>query len=246
MNENEKKSYNPGPAQIFGAVVYVGVVIAVTTLFISFVLTAFVKNAYLSRVVMTIAGILVGASSLAFPVSLHSWTFEKVHRRVTIGFYYGEIVIMAVNAVVSFMNLLSRNTGAVIPEWALLYEPFSVGSIVYTLLAWGTIFLLDPEHKRIQKEREVEARRIQKENEAEEKFRDALASKDLEFVNSIEGERQIAEVAALRIRERFGAERFTTEKKHFGVSAGAVPAPAVFQKKEASSPLEELDGEKGG
>jgi len=242
--DEQKKTYNPAFAQIFGALVYIGVVLAVTTLFISFVLSAFPANAYLSRIVMTLAGLLVGASSVAFPVALHSWTFEKTHRRVTIGFYYGEIVIMAVNAVVSFMNLLSQNTGSAIPEWALLYEPFSVGSIVFTLLAWGTIFLFDPEHARVQKEREIEAHRLEKERQADDKFNDALADKELEFVSSIEGEEQVARVVTQRIQEKYGAERFAG-KKHFGVPAGAVPAPAPFVKKEANMPpLPELDDDK--
>lgn len=232
---NEVKKYNPVPAQIFGAFVYIGVVVAVTTLFISFVLSAFPKDAYLSRVVMTIAGLLVGASSIAFPVALHTWTFEKIHRSVTVGFYYGEIMIMAINAIVSFMNLLSKNTGTAIPEWALLYEPFSVGTIVYTLLAWGTIFLLDPEHKRIQKERERTTQRAEKEQMADEKFQDELANKDLEFINSIEGEQQIAAVAIQRIRNKYGADRFSTDKRHFGVPIGAEPAPAPFVKKEATT-----------
>lgn len=149
---------------------------------------------------------------------------------------------MAVNAVVSFMNLLSVNTGAAVPEWALLYEPFSVGSIVYTLLAWGTIFLMDPEHKRIQKEREIETRRIEKARQAEEKFHDALADQELEFVNSIEGEQQVAAVVTERIREKYGADKFAG-KKHFGVPPGSVPAPAPFVKKESTSPLAESDGD---
>ena len=239
--DEQKKSYNPTPAQIFASVVYIGVVMAVTTLFISFVLSAFPHNAYLSRVVMTIAGLLMGASSIAFPVALHTWTFEKIHRRVTIAFYYGEVAIMAVNAVTSFMNLLSRNGKTAIPEWALLYEPFSVGTIVFTLLAWGTIFLFDPEHKRIQKDREDEVRRLSKEREAQDRFDNALAEKELEFVNSIEGEQQVALVVSERIRAKYDVGKYSTEKKHFGVSSGYVPAPASFVKKEATSPLGELD-----
>lgn len=79
MNNN----YNPKPAMTFAAVVYIGVVLAATTLFISFVLTAFPPDAYLSRIVMVIAGLLIGASSVAFPVALHTWTFEKGHRMWT-------------------------------------------------------------------------------------------------------------------------------------------------------------------
>jgi len=55
---NEEPKYNPKPAMTFASVVYSGVVIAGTTLFISFVLTAFPPDAYLSRVVMVVAGLL--------------------------------------------------------------------------------------------------------------------------------------------------------------------------------------------
>ena len=74
-----KNKYNPQPAKIFAACVYVGVVLAASTLFISFVLTAFPADAYLSRGIMVVAGLMIGASSIAFPVALHSWTIEKSH-----------------------------------------------------------------------------------------------------------------------------------------------------------------------
>lgn len=232
---NEQSKLNINGAMIFAALVYLGVVIAVTTLFISMVLTAFPQDAYLSRIVMTFAGLLVGASSLAFPVALHYWTHEKKHRAWTIAFYYGEIVIMAVNAVVSFMTLLAKNTNYEVPEWAVLYEPFSIGAVVYTLLSWATIFLLDPQHKRLQKEKD-----------ADDAFFDALADKRLEFVNSSQGEDLIIQIASDQARERYNPDKFRDAKKQFGTKKdGSIPAPAPFVKKEASSPspLPEADDE---
>ena len=231
MNEKE---YKPNGAKLFGALVYVGVVFAATTLFISMVLSAFAADAYLSRTVMTLAGLLVGASMLAFPVALHTWTVEKNHRLATTILYYVEMVFIAVNTVVSFLVLLGKNTGYNVPEWALLYEPFSVAAIVYTLAAWGTVFLLDPEHKRTQKSRE-----------ADEKFFDAVADKRLEFVNSVEGEQIVLEIASADIQRRYDPANYKPGKQHFGVARGSVPAPAPFVKKEAvtPSPLSDQDGE---
>jgi hypothetical protein len=214
----EQKKYNPQPAMYFGGAVYVGVVAAATTLFISFVLTAFPPNAYFSRVVMTIGGVLIGASMLAFPVALHTWTVEKIHRLVATGLYYGEMLLIMINTIVSFMSLLAVYSDFVMPEWAKLYEPFAIGSIVYTLAAWGTVFLLDPAHKRTQKERE-----------ADEKLYDRIAEKRLEFVESIEGEDVIAKIVAADIETRYDPEKFKRERKHFG---SPIPAPAVFVKKE--------------
>lgn len=227
MNNN----YNPKPAMTFAAIVYIGVVLAATTLFISFVLTAFPPDAYLSRIVMVIAGLLIGASSVAFPVALHTWTFEKGHRMWTTAFYYGEILIMAINTVVSFMSLLGQRTGYVVPEWALLYEPFSVGAIVYTLFAWGTVFLLDPEHKRTQQVRELK-----------DNYETEVSNKRMEFIRSIEGEQAIAAAASADIQEMLSSQR--NGKKHFGTPVG-IPAPAPFVKMEASlPPLPQLDDEK--
>ncbi len=224
MNEKE---YKPNGAKLFAALVYIGVVLAATTLFISMVLSAFPADAYFSRVVMGLAGLLIGASMLAFPVALHTWTVEKTHRLATTILYYIEMAFIAVNTVVSFLVLLGKNTGYAVPEWAVLYEPFSVAAIVYTLAAWGTVFLLDPEHKRTQKARE-----------ADEKFHDLVADKRMEFVNSVEGEQVILQIATADIQKRYDPENFKRDKQHFGVARGVVPAPAnsPFVAKQAVSP----------
>lgn len=219
---NGQSTYNPKPAMTFASIVYAGVVVAGTTLFISFVLSAFPKDAYLSRIVMVLAGLLIGSSAIAFPYALHTWTFEKTHRAWTTAFYYGEIIIMAVNVIVSFMNLLSVNTGYAAPEWAILYEPFSVGAIVYTLAAWGTVFLLDPTHKQTQMARDTKI-----------EFEREVAKKRIEFVKSIEGEAAIARAASQDIEHMLLEER--NGKRHFGVPAGSVPAPAPFVKKDAEA-----------
>lgn len=226
---NNKSEYNPKPAQTFAAIVYVGVVIAASTLFISFVLTAFPDNAYLSRTIMVIAGILIGASAIAFPIALHTWTIEKTHHTITTAFYYGEITILAINTVVSFMSLLASNTKYVVPEWAALYEPFSVGAMIYTLVAWGTIFLMDPEHKRIQQNRQLK-----------EGFEKEVDKIRMEYLKSIEGSQAVANAAYEDIQVLLSEQR--NGRKHFGVPTGSIPAEAPFVAKEqVKPPLSELD-----
>jgi len=223
MNTNNVPKYNPQPAKIFAATVYVGVVLAASTLFISFVLTAFPGNAYLSRVVMVVAGLLIGASAICFPVALHSWTIEKTHHAWTTGLYFGEIGILAVNTIVAFMILLAKNTGYDLPEWAILYEPFSVAAIIYTLFAWGCVFLLDPEHKRIQQSRQLK-----------DDYEKEIGKKKMEFIRSIEGEQAIATAASSDIQEMLTADR--NGKRHFGQPI-EVSATKPFEVKQSTSEL---------
>lgn len=234
MVQDEKKiaqNKDLANARTFGGVVYVGGVLAATVLFISFVLTAFPPDAYFSRLVMTVAGMAVGASMLAFPVALHKWVITKDHRKWGVPLYYGEMLIIAVNTVTSFVSLLSKYTGYASPEWVVLYEPFSVVSIIFTVFAWGTLFLTDPDHKLQANERDAETR-----------FQNKLASKREEFIDSAEGEDLIIEIATQDIKSRWNVERFADGKKHFGTGQPATPAPAVFVKKEASTPpLPQLD-----
>lgn len=226
MNEdkNIERSKNLANARTFGGVVYIGGVLAATTLFISFVLTAFPQDAYFSRVVMTVAGLAVGASMLAFPIALHYWVITKQHRKWAIPLYYGEMLIIGINTVVSFVTLLSKMTGYAAPEWAILFEPFSVVSIIYTVFAWGTIFQTDPAHKLQADEQEAETRFAQK-----------LARKRDEFIDSAEGEDLIIQIASQDIKTRWNMERFADGKKHFGTSNTAIPASALFVKKEATT-----------
>jgi glucan phosphoethanolaminetransferase (alkaline phosphatase superfamily) len=226
--KEETQKYNPAPAMIFAAIVYAGVVLAATTLFISFVLTAFPTNAYLSRIVMVVGGLLIGASSIAFPVALHTWTIEKKHRAWTTFFYYGEVGIMAINTVVAFMSLLGQHTDYIVPEWALLYEPFSVAAIVYTLFAWGTTFLLDPAHKRTQQSRQLK-----------DDYESEVAKKRMEFLHSIEGEQTIAAAAAADIQTMLLEQR--NGKKHFGTPEVAVNPDVGFVKKETNTPAVKID-----
>lgn len=176
-------------ARNFGGTVYVGGVVAASALFIAFVLTAFPKEAYLSRVIMTVAGAAVGASMLAFPYALHNWTIEKKHRKITIWLYYIEMIFIGVNTVVSFVNLLARVTGYAAPEWAILYEPFSVGSIIYVIFAWGTIFLTDPESRIKQQKREYD-----------QTFKEQVSQTKLEYLASPEGRMDVAAEARIEIQ----------------------------------------------
>ena len=215
--------YNPQPAKIFAGVVYVGVVMAASTLYISFVLQAFPADAYLSRAIMTLAGILIGASAIAFPVALHSWTIERNHHAWTTGFYYGEILFLAMNTVVAFMSLLSRNAGYAAPAWAIMFEPFSIMAIIYTLGSWGTVFILDPEHKRTQMDRQLK-----------DDFETEVAKKRLEFVRSVEGENAIAAFASNDIQNLLANRG--NGKTHFGAPL-EVTANKPFEVKQADVEL---------
>lgn len=204
MNEKTEFQKQRSGAMLFGAVVYVGVVLASTTLFITFVLTAFPKDAYFTRFIMTIAGLLIGASMLAFPVALHTWAVGGTHRTVTTLLYYGEMGIVALNSIVSFASLLAKYSGYTMPEWVLLYEPFSIVAIVYTLAAWGTIFQLDPMAKSRERERQ-----------AEQLFNEKVSKKELEFLDSIEGEDAIIAAATAKVQEKYQRD-YTGQPKHFG------------------------------
>lgn len=206
MNTEDKKFEDSrSNARLFGGAVYVGGVLAATMLFITFVLTAFPSNAYFSRIIMTIAGLAVGASMLAFPIALHNWAIEKKHRAIATGLYYVEMLFIGINTIVSFVNLLASVTGYAAPEWAVLYEPFSVVSIIYVIFAWGTIFNTDPEARNKQKKREYEQTR-----------RSIIEDVKLEYLNATEGRADIARQAQIEIAE---SARKTDNKSFF-------PAPA--------------------
>lgn len=203
-NAVTKEEYEKGRGQAMTLawLVYGGVVVAASTLFISFVLSAFPDKAYFSRTVMTTAGVLVGLSMIAFPYALHKWAIEPTHRKWTVAFYYGEILLIAVNTFVSFVTLLSKNAGFTAPEWAVLYEPFSILAIIYTLVAWGTVFLTDPHHKSTVKGLQ-----------AMQTFDERVSDKLVEFVESIEGRQAIQRAAEKKIEKLFDASRFDTNPK---------------------------------
>ncbi len=221
---------NRDTARGFSTAVYIGGVIAASMLFISFILLAFPADAYFTRTVMTVAGVMVGGSMLAFPYALHHWTITKDHRKVTTVLYYVEMAIICVNTVVSFVSMLAKFSDYNAPEWVVLYEPFSVASIIYTIFAWGTVFLLDPDHKLQADERDADAR-----------FAKKLASKREAFIDSVEGEDVIAAIATEDVRERYSPERYRKTPKHFGSGQASIPAPAPFFTKEAKVPLGQLD-----
>ncbi|MEG7769298.1 hypothetical protein U2086_14750, partial [Listeria monocytogenes] len=89
----------------FATAVYIGGVVGVTMLFISFILLAFPSDAYFTRAIMTASGLMVGGSMLAFPYALHNWTVTKEHRKWTTILYYTEMAFIAVNTIVSFVSL---------------------------------------------------------------------------------------------------------------------------------------------
>lgn len=217
-NEHEFKK-NRSIARGLGAAVYIGAVVAATMLFISFILLAFPKDAYFSRVIMTVAGLMVGGSMLAFPFALHNWAITGDHRKWTTILYYLEMTIICVNTIVSFVSLLAKYTGYAAPEWVVLYEPFSIASIVYTVFAWGTVFLTDPAHKLQAAELSADAR-----------FAEKLARKREEFIDSVEGEDLVIEITRADVMERYNPARYKSDRKHFGTSKAGQPIPVDADK----------------
>lgn len=162
---------------------------------------------------------------LAFPVALHNWAISGLHRTITTGLYYGEMLIIALNTIVSFAALLFKFAGTVLPDWIAWYEPFSIVSIVYTLAAWGTIFLTDPMAKA--KANELKA---------DQEYFKRIGDKRMEFLDSIEGEEAIRQAAEIDIAKRFNPERLKKVRQHFG-AAREKPAlvDQLFGKKESTA-----------
>ncbi len=225
MTEKTEFERGRGGAMIGGGLVYAGVVLAATTLFISFVLTAFPEDAYFTRFVMVIGGLLVGGSMIAFPFALHNWAVSGTHRLVATGLYYGEMLIVGLNTLVAFASMLSKYAGWTMPEWIALYEPFTIVAMIYTLAAWGTVFQMDPM-----------AQAKAKEHEATQKFNEKVSAKMTEFLDTVEGEDAIEAAARARIAQGFVVKDPTEPKKHFG-SGRKAPALAdqLFAKKEADT-----------
>jgi hypothetical protein len=220
---------NKSMARGFSTAVYIGGVIAASMLFISFILLAFPADAYFTRVIMSVAGMMVGGSMLAFPYALHNWAITKEHRKWTTILYYVEMLIIGVNTVVSFVSLLAKFSGYAAPEWVVLYEPFSVASIIYTIFAWGSVFLLDPDHKLQADERDADAR-----------FAKKLAAKREEFIDSVEGEDLIVKIATEDIQDRFAPARYNNGRKHFGSREVAVNPEVGFVPKQATTQAEQI------
>lgn len=230
--EERNREYSKGRGLAMGvsAFVYVGGVGVVTLMFISFVLLAFPPEAYFSKFIMTIGGLLIGGSMIAFPIALHKWTVERTHRAVTIFLYFLELLIVGMNTITSFIVLMSKFGGSVqTPGWVAFYEPLSIGAIVYTIAAWGLIWLLDPEHKRRAKDLQNQ-----------EKFEQKVAEQEEAFLDSPQGEDAIMAVAELRILEKYNVGRYQTGKKDWGTgresdiarrlrgdSSPALPGPAA-------------------
>jgi magnesium-transporting ATPase (P-type) len=224
-NAAREKSRNN--ARTFGGIVYTGGTIAATILFMTFVLSAFEPDQYLTRIIMIIASLAVGSSMLAFPVAMHNWIVTKDHRFWGTILYYGEMVLIAVNTVVSFIMLLGMD----IP-WAKQYEPFSVASIIYTVFAWGTIFLIDPQHKEYADEQDNETDR-----------RKSVEAIKKQFIKTEEGRTLIAQMAAAEIAAEWTVENHLAHK---GIKIQSLtPVEGTpFEKKQADVPLVKTDDEK--
>lgn len=223
----EKTEYESGRngAMIGGGLVYVGVVLAATTLFISFILTAFPEDAYFTRFVMGLAGLLVGGSMLAFPIALHNWAVSGSHRLVATGLYYGEMAIVALNTIVSFAALLGKYAGYEVPAWVSWYEPFSIVAIVYTLAAWGTVFQMDPT-----------AKAKAKQHEAEQRFKVKVAEKMAEYLDTVEGEEDVIRAARVAIKKNYSTKDPEAAPAHFGRAREVDQvADQLFKRKAADT-----------
>lgn len=177
-------------------IVYVGAIVAATAIFIFFILTAFPESAYFIRVLMVLAAMCVGASALAFRYALENWAVYGNHRKAAIGFYYGEIALVGLNTIVSFSVLLYKFSGNnALPDWVAWYEPFTVATIAYVVLAWGTLFVLDPRAKSKARQLQV---LIDFDNQVVDGMKDYLRSED--------GLLAIQENANERIRKNFSVK----------------------------------------
>ncbi len=181
-----------------GTIVYVGVILLTTALFITFILTAFPEDAYLIRAIMTIGGVMVGGSALAFPVTLHKWAISGAHRTWATWLYYGEIVIIGINTLVSFSVLLAKYAGWTIPEYISLIEPFTILAIVYTLFAWGTVFQTDPLAQ-------AQAKKLANIQALETMVADRIG----EYLHTAEGEDKIKEHADKQIEQMMSTDRYS-------------------------------------
>jgi hypothetical protein len=203
-----------------GTIVYVGVILLTTALFITFILTAFPSDAYLIRAIMTIGGIMVGGSALAFPVTLHKWAISGSHRTWATWLYYGEIMIIGVNTLVSFSVLLATYAGWIIPEWISLIEPFTILAVVYTLFAWGTVFQTDPLAQ-------AQAKKLSNIQALETMVADRIG----EYLHTDAGEDKIKEHADRQIEQLMSVERYS--QKTWGTNGHK---PQKSYAAEANSP----------
>lgn len=222
FEEDYKKGRNN--AMLAGAAVYAGVVLVGTILFISFVLTAFPDDAYFTRFIMSVGGALVAGSLLAFPFALHNWATRGKHRKAAVGLYFGEMFFFGVNTIVSFAVLLSSQNGYVIPDWMLLYEPFTIASIVYVIIAWGILFWLDPEGQKKAKQIDAWAR-----------FDDEVVKMIEKYPASKEGLRAIAKHAQARVDKAFALDDGSPKSFTGNVFAADVNAPNFDDSKNAPS-----------
>ena len=203
-----------------GTIVYVGVILLTTALFITFILTAFPSDAYLIRAIMTIGGIMVGGSALAFPVTLHKWAISGSHRTWATWLYYGEIMIIGVNTLVSFSVLLATYAGWIIPEWISLIEPSTILAVVYTLFAWGTVFQTDPLAQ-------AQAKKLSNIQALETMVADRIG----EYLHTDAGEDKIKEHADRQIEQLMSVERYS--QKTWGTNGHK---PQKSYAAEANSP----------
>lgn len=196
-DSNFKQEYEDGRNRAVGmaSFVYAGGVLAATVIFLSFILTAFPESAFLIRALMVLSCLLVGASGLAFPVAIHNWAVTRTHGLIAKGFYYGEIAILFLNTIVSFSALLFKFAGNGLPAWVAWYEPFTIASLGYVILAWGTIFITDPRAKS-------KARRI----EVLERFDKEVAEGMGNYLNSQDGKLAVQAAANQRISESFSVK----------------------------------------
>ena len=182
-------------------IVYYGGIIVTTALFISFILTAFPEDAYLIRMIMSIGGIMVGYSAIAFKIALQKWALSGEFQKTTTWLYRGELLIIAINTFVSFSVMLAKYAEWTIPAWVALIEPFTIVAIVYTIVAWGHVFSKDPYAKSKQK---LVA--------TYQKVDETIIEQFEQYVDTDEGKEAIRVEADHLIAERFNVMRHAPKK----------------------------------
>lgn len=217
--ERENLEYLDGRnlAMNFAKWVYVGGVLVASSMFLNFVLSEFSSDQYFMRFIMGLGGVLVGSSALAFPVAIQKWAMNGKFRSKVKNLYHGELLILAINTIVSFAVLLGKN-GWTIPEWIILIEPFSIGAVIYTIWAWGTVFNSDPLAVR-------KAKRLEAFQEIDEEILSTFRG----FLKTNQGKQAIVNEASVMIGDRFNEMRHTTPDWE-----GAIPVDSRSFQSDAS------------
>lgn len=143
MNEEkqEKLQQDRKVAKGLGWAVYGGVIVTAWAFSLALFTSAFPDNAFL-RFISGLGVSLIALNAVALPIALHRYAVSGWHRGAAIAMYAADMLIMALNVLVSAGELIGF-----LPAWAKGYEPYAYSSIVVPLATWGLLWILDPYHK---------------------------------------------------------------------------------------------------